>query len=121
MIVHQLQQVPVAGDDLHVIALRRHLFRRGTEHVIRLKPFYLQTGDAERIYQLLHAADLETQVIRHFGPGAFVGREQVIAEGLPDIEGDCQVIRMIVFQQPQQDRGKPVGSGGRLSLRCGPA
>ena len=118
--IHQLQQVTVPGNDFYVIALCRHLFGSGTEHIICLKSFHFQTRYTQRIHQFFHAADLKAQIIRHFGSGTFIGGEKVIPEGLADIKGDCQIIRMVVFQQTKQDRGKTVGTGGWFALRRHP-
>ncbi len=65
-LVHQLQEIAVAGDDLDAQSLRTDLARDGAEHIIRFEAFHFQARDVEGIHHLADARDLQAQVIGHF-------------------------------------------------------
>src|SRR5690606_6928122 len=73
VVVHQLQQVAVAGDDVHRHFVA-HLRRDRAQYIVSLVSFQFEDGNIERPYDLLDAGDLNAQLIGHFFPRALVIR-----------------------------------------------
>ena len=69
----------------------------------------------EGIDQLADALDLRAQVFGHLGAGAFVLREEVVAEGFAGIKGHRQIFRFFLLEQAQHHTGKTQHAGGWLA------
>ena len=117
----QLQQVAVAGDDLDRQPLGGCLAGNAAQDVVSFVSLHFQAGGIESVDQLADTVNLDAQVIGHLGAGAFVCREQVISKGLTGIESHCQVIGLVLFEQPQHDAGKAIDACRRLAALGPPA
>ncbi len=111
----QLQQVAVSGQDRHGDVLAGRLLGDRSQHVVGLVALPLEDGNAKGRHQLADAVELGRQVFRHLGARRLVLGVDLVAERPPRVEGDCQILGRVLLQQPQQDRGKPVGAGRRLA------
>ncbi len=97
VVVHQLQQVAVAGDDVYR-DLVAHLPGDGAQHVVGLEALALQNGDVQGADDLLDARDLHVEFVGHLLARALVLTEQVIAKRRAQVEADGQVVRRVVTQ-----------------------
>ncbi len=118
---HQLEQVPVAGDDLDAESLPGGPVSHRAEHIVGFVAFHFEAGDVEGIHQVADPVDLRGQVLRHFGAGALVGRENFIAKSLAGVEGDGKVIGFFHLEYADQLTGEAVCSGGGFAGGSVPA
>ncbi len=116
VVVDQLQQVAVAGDDVDRYDAT-HLGRYRAQHVVGLEPFQLEDGDLQCADDFLDAFDLYPQLVGHLLAGALVGLEQFVAEGCPGVETDGQILRRFGGQdEVEQHARETVGCVGRFAL-----
>ena len=72
VVVDELQEIAVAGDDDHVVPVVRCRTGEGADHVIGLVPWFLKDRNAKRRNQLANAIDLLAEVFGHFSAGRLV-------------------------------------------------
>ena len=119
LVGHQLQQVAVTGHNHHAHAARRRQPAKCAQHIIRFVALHFKNWNIECLHHFANALQLCAQVIGHFVARALVGREQLVAEGFPQIEADGDEIRPFLFQQAQQHGRKAVHTSGRFAAaRC---
>ena len=111
MVVHQLQQVAVTGDDFYGQSFFNRLLSHAAQNVIGFKSFHFEAGKTEDIHHLADALNLRAQIIRHFGAGGFIFRIYLIAESFPGIKGHGQVIRFVLFQKPDHHGSETINTG----------
>ena len=117
MRIRQLQKVPVAGNDGHLMARCLHALRHGAENVIRLIALQCQNGNVHALQQLLHQRHLLQQLRRHGLSRALVAVKHFVSEGrLRQIKGHRQVIRAFLLQHLQQNVHKAEDAVDVLSL-----
>ena len=88
VIVHQLQQVSVSGDNVYRHAVGFGLTGDSAQDIIRLVSFQFQNRDLKCLHHFTNTHDLPGQFIRHLLSGALVVLEKIIAKGRPGIETD---------------------------------
>ena len=104
LLIRELQEVAVTGDDRHLHALLLAALRDGTEQVIRLVAALHEERNVHRAKHLLHQRNLLVQLRRHRLPRPLVGIKHLMAEGrLMHIEGHRQMIRLLLIQHLQKD------------------
>ena len=64
-VVHQLEEVLVAGDDRHLEAGIGGLLRQRPDHVVSLVPLRRENRHAHRLARLVHPRNLLSQIRRH--------------------------------------------------------
>ncbi len=115
-LVHQLQHVPVAGDDEHVEAGLLGLGGEGGDDVVGLVPGHRQPLDAQRVEHLEDEAELVAEVGRGLPPVRLVLDPLLMPEGrLAAVEGDGHVGGRLVAQHVDEHRGEAVDGVGGLA------
>jgi hypothetical protein len=64
---------------------------------------------------LLDTLDLLAQIVGHLLAGGLVFGVLLVAEGVAQVEGDSQVIRLVFFPDDQQHQSEAVNGVGRLA------
>ena len=109
---------PGDDDDLHP-RLRLPAGDR-PDDVVRLDPLLLQDRDGKPPDDLLDVGDLGDQGVGRGLPRRLVVRRRLVAEGGPlDVEGDGDVVRLLVAQELHQHRREAVDRVGGKTLRVG--
>ncbi len=104
MRIRQLQKIPVAGNDGHLMAGRLHALRHGAENVVRLEALQRQNGDVHALQQRLHQRHLLQQLRRHGLSRALVAVKHLVPEGgLRQVKGHSEMIRAFLLQHLQQN------------------
>ena len=104
LLIRELQEVAVTGDDRHLHALLLAALRDGTEQVIRLVAALHEERNVHRTQHILHQRNLLVQLRRHRLSRPLVGIKHLVAEGrLMHIEGHRQMIRLLLIQHLQKD------------------
>ena len=123
MIIHQLEQIPVSGEDAHAPALISGTVGQGAEHIIG----FVTRCEAERQLQLIAQDLLQLlQVLKEhlrsdIAVGLVVGIS-LMAEGrLGGVEGDGHALWLERFARVQQRFEEPVGDAGRAPVLGGQA
>ena len=117
IVIDELEQVAVAGDDVdgHVVGLG--LLGDGTEYVVGFEVFQFEDGDVERRDDFADAFDLHAQFVGHFFAGAFVFLEEVVAEGAAEVKADGEVFRWVVGEDEfHEGAGEAVGGVGGFAF-----
>ena len=117
-IVHELEEVLVAGDDGHV-EVRRHRPRgQGPDHVVGLEALAGDDGDPQRRARVVHLGNLLDEVFGHRTPvGLVVGRE-LVPEGRPlEVERGRDELRGLLGDQLAQHRDEAVHRVRGASVR----
>ena len=120
-LVHQLQQVAVAGDNFDAQSLRGAPAGGRAEHVVGLEAFHFEARDVEGVHHLADALDLRAQVVGHLGARSLVFGVDIVAEGLAGIEGHRQVIGLFLLVDAQEFAGEAVDAGGGFAFGGLPA
>ena len=113
VLVDELHQVLVAGDDAHVEALRHRVAGGRSDHVVGLVAGRLQRRDVEGLDHVAHQRELRDQVVGRRRPVRLV----VGVDGLPEdasvtVPGDGDVRRLPVAQRLEQHVGEAVDRVG---------
>ncbi len=129
LVVDQLHQVLVRGDDGNVGARRLRLFRIGRDDVVGLVALDLDGVQVEGLARLADQGELRHQLLRRVGAVALVIGIDVVAEIAPrGVEDDGDMIRIGIAQQLHQHPGetedrvdrRAVGAGQRADRVEGP-
>ena len=100
VLLHQLVEVLVAGDDHHVVAVGHAAHGHGADHVVG---FITLAGDdrhAQRLAGLMHERNLACEVVRHRRAVRLVVGSQVVAErAAGEIERGGDVRRCLLLDQ----------------------
>lgn len=120
-VIHELEEVAVAGDDFDADPARGGFAGDTAEHVVGFVAVHFEAGDVEGVYHLPDAFDLHGEVVGHFFPRAFVFGEEIIAKGSAYVEGDHEVVGAVLLEVAQKDAGKPVDARGRFAFGGCPA
>ncbi len=121
-VIHQLEQVAVAGDDFDAHPLLGGGTAGGAaEHVVGLVALHLQPRETERIHNLADALHLGNEVVGHFGTGGFVFGVNFVAESAPRVKRHGEEIGALLLQNAEQDGGEAIHGGGGLAGGRAPA
>ena len=123
LVVHQLEQVTVAGKDPHPPALVRRPVGQGAEHVIGLIPRCHAEGDVEGGFEdLLQVGEVGEEVLRRFVAVGLVGPIGLMAEGgFGGVEGDHHPLGGQALAVVEQGLEEAVGHrGGHTVLGAQP-
>ena len=118
--IDQLQQIPVASDDLHAQTLFSSDLCHRAEHIIGFVTVHFEARNVEHVHHLTDALDLRTQVIGHFFARPFVLREDVITEGFAYIKSHSEVFGLFLLHHADELARKTVNASCRLALRIYP-
>ncbi len=94
------------------------LLRRRADHIVRFVAVQRQHRDVERIDHLHDARNLPLQIEGHLVACAFVFLVNRVASAESHVETHGQVLRLVFFQNIQQQTDKPVGCVGRFAIAC---
>ncbi len=83
VVVHELQQVLVRGDDEHEVAFLDRPPREGSDEIVRLDPRSLENREPERCAELSSVRGLLFQAVGSGGPVRLVCRKLLVTEGAP--------------------------------------
>ena len=112
---HQLQRVPVPGDDQYAIAERLGLRGEGGDDVVRLESGFGHDRNTHGPEHILGDVHLPSELVRRLAPIRLVVGESFCPKGLArDVERGRDVRRLLVPQQVDQHRCEPVDRVGRL-------
>ena len=116
----ELEEVLVAGDDRHLVALRRRLAGQRADDVVGLEALVRQDRHAHRLAGLVHPRDLLLQILRHRGAVGLVLGGDPVAEGVGgEVERGGDEPRLVVGQQLPEHRHEPVDRVGRPAVGPG--
>ena len=119
MVIHHLEDVPVAGDDQAVHAFAFSLPGKRREHIVRLEALRGEDRDVQRLHDLLDALDLRPQLVGHALAMAFVFGEHLVPKRLAHVEGNGHVFRLLVAQDVEEHRREAEHGIGQLPIRRG--
>ena len=104
VLVRQLQQVPVTGDNGHLDALLLAALGHGAQNVVRLITRHRQNRHAHGCKHLLHQRHLLVELLGHGLARALVGFVHLMAEGgLLQVKGHRQVVRFLLLENFKHD------------------
>ncbi len=112
VILDQLEQVGIAGDDHDPVAIGGERAGQAADDIVRLVVLDLLDRDPEGGDQLLDAADLLDQVRRGRRAGSLVVLVEIVPEGPAAFERDDDVIGLSRIDDVEQHRGKAVDGVG---------
>jgi hypothetical protein len=67
------------------------------QHIVCLIALNFQARDVKSIHDLANSLDLGIQFIGHLFAGAFIFREDIVAECASGVKSNCQVIWVLLF------------------------
>ncbi len=102
MLVHQLEHIPIPGQDQHVHVVGRGPAGQGTQHIIRLVVGVGDDGDGEGAQQLLQPVDLAAHLVGHAVPGGLVVGEGFVTPGIAQIKGHGHMVRLIFLEHGEE-------------------
>ncbi len=119
-VLDELVGVAIARDDEHVVPSGRSPGGQGGQHVISLEARSVDQRDVQGLDELTGQAHLLAQDVWRLGPSSLVTGDHLVAEGgLGPVEADHQLVRVLVSDQVDQHRHKPVHRVGHLPGRSG--
>ena len=119
-VTDELERVPVAGADEHLVALVPGLAGQRGDHVVGLVPGQLHGRYPQRVEHLVHQAHLAEERRRGLRPAGLVLLVPLGAErAAGHVEGHRDVRGSLVAQHVDQHRGEPEDGVGRLTGRGG--
>ena len=106
-VLHQLVGVAVAGHDDHFVAPVAARGGQGGDHVVGLEAGRVRRGHGQRVEQLAHQAHLLAQDVGGRVAGSLVGGDLGVPEsGLGPVEGDDDLVGLVVAPQVDEHRGE---------------
>ena len=112
---HQLEGVPIAGDDRHLQSLLVGLGGQRGQHVVRLETGSLHRVHTDGVQDLPQEPQLLPEDLRWGGAIGLVALESLVAEGSPrQVERHGDAVRLAISQEVDQHRGEAVHGVGHL-------
>ena len=119
LLVDELQQVAVAGDDdQHAqVAPRAAGAGQAADHVVGLVARPLLDRDVQGVDQLAHPHHLRAQIVRHGAAVRLVLGELLVAKRRPALHGDDGVFGLLAAEDVEQHRGEAEDGVDDFALR----
>ena len=122
LVAHQLEGIPVAGEDQRVEARGLSHGGQGADDIITFVSGFGDVGDAETLKKVFNQGQLGKEVLWRSLTGALVVRHELVAEGAAlDIEGDSHMGGLLLGDDIGEHGGKAPDRIGRLAGRGGEA
>ena len=114
----QLQDIAVAGGDMHIQTHVDRLPADRAQHIIRLHIGHGQLRDVKRLDQLANAIELAAQVVWHFLARRLVLGINLLARAQAFVKCDREILGLIMLVNIQQRPAEAVDSARALAARC---
>ena len=117
----QLQNVAVAGCDMHVQPHFNRLPADRAQHIVRFHIWHGQLRDVKGGDQLANAVELAAQIVRHSLARRLVLRVDLLARAQALVKCDREIFGLIMLVDIQQRPAESVNGAGALAARSGEA
>ena len=119
-VTHQLHQILVGGNDRNLQPIGGGGAGIGRNQIVGLKPFHLDSRQAERLYRFADQRELRDQIFRRRRAVRLVVGVDVAAKRLArGIEYDTEIFRLRIVDEFEQHRGKAVDRIDRRAIGPG--
>ena len=120
IVVHQLEDIPVAGIDINLEPLGGAAASQSAQQIVSFEIVHFQPAYACGVQHLLDQFELASELDRSFGTGAFIFCKHTIAEGMTAfIEADRQIIGGFFGYHPVEHHHKTVNGVGEHAVLVG--